>query len=102
MSWANVCGAINTAIFGTFGISAEYSAGGIGDPLPVIVVLSRNAVAVGDYGGVVEMREQVRFSRSEVSAPAHGDTVTIGDEVFIIDQIDPERSDDLAVACWVR
>lgn len=102
MNWPAARAALDAAVLDTFGEPAEYRPGGTGEPVPIVVVVSRSVAAVGDYGGISERRTQVRFSRADVPAPAPGDTVALGVDVLTVDQLDPERSDDLAVTCWVR
>lgn len=77
------------AMLSVLGDAAEYRVSGTGDPLALMAIDSPEVQSVGQ-SGFVELRHEISIERTAVAAPARGDTLTIGDATFFVQQHEPD------------
>ena len=81
---------VGNALLREHGVAGVYAVGGLGDPIPLQAIDTPDAEAAGK-SGLVEFRHEIHIARSALAdAPARGDTVTLGGEVFIVQQHEPD------------
>lgn len=74
-----------------FAETATYKVGGAGAGTPVTVLFGRKPPQPGPLGlGVRLSGYSAQLRKSEVSAPAEGDTLTIGGVVYRVRTFDPD------------
>ncbi|MBK1719224.1 head-tail joining protein [Thiocystis violacea] len=72
-----------------FGVPALYRAAGTGNPIALQAIDTPEAQAVGQ-SGFVEIRHEIHIARTAPVNPARGDTLTLGDATFFVQQHEPD------------
>jgi len=84
MTWSTAAARAVNAGFRTFGRSATYTPAG-GDPIAVTVIVKTPEGDLSGIGlGARRIGRVADVRSSEVASPAEGDTLTIGEESFIV------------------
>lgn len=103
MSQASALRALDAEILASLGTAgfadaATYTPPGFGTPVPCTVLVDRAAQFFGEAGEVAGTRIAISLFLAEVANPQQDATITIGSEVFRLDELDVR---DESMARWV-